>query len=194
MGFFNSMAKKILGDPTKGYSEGIDETRRYSEQARAELTPYRKFGDNMLANMTTFMNTPRTQVTPETIASNPAYQFRLGQGLDALQNSAIAKGGLLSGNAMRAISDYGQESASQEYDNALRLNEDLYNNQFSRLMQALGVGQQAATGSAGIDMQTGNQLAQLMPGRSEANMRATMNMHQVAKDINDSIAKWFGKK
>lgn len=50
--------------------------------------------------------------------ADPGYQFRLDQGNKAIERSAAARGGLLSGAAVKAASDYGQGSASQEYQNA----------------------------------------------------------------------------
>lgn len=49
---------------------------------------------------------------------DPGYRFRLAQGMDTVQNSAAARGGLLSGNTLKALSDYGQNTASNEYMNA----------------------------------------------------------------------------
>jgi len=52
------------------------------------------------------------------LSSDPGYQWRLDQGQKALERSSAARGGLLSGAAVKAASDYGQGSASQEYQNA----------------------------------------------------------------------------
>lgn len=49
----------------------------------------------------------------------PGYDFRLNQGLDAIQSSAAARGGLYSGAAMRDILKYGQDYATGEYTNYL---------------------------------------------------------------------------
>ena len=56
--------------------------------------------------------------TPSDLTSDPGYQFRLSEGLKALDASAASRGGLLSGNAGRALVDYGQVAGSQEYQNA----------------------------------------------------------------------------
>lgn len=56
---------------------------------------------------------------PSSITSNPGYQFRRQQGREGLENSAAARGGLLSGNALRGINEYEQDYASNEYDKAL---------------------------------------------------------------------------
>jgi hypothetical protein len=49
---------------------------------------------------------------------DPSYQFRLKEGQRALENSAAARGTLLSGATAKALQNYGQEAASQEYGNA----------------------------------------------------------------------------
>ena len=50
--------------------------------------------------------------------SDPGYQFRLQQGVNALDKSASSKGLLQSGAQAKAITGYGQNLASQEYQNA----------------------------------------------------------------------------
>jgi hypothetical protein len=49
--------------------------------------------------------------------NDPGYQFRLTQGTDALQNAAAAKGTLADSGTLKALIDYGQGAASQEYGN-----------------------------------------------------------------------------
>lgn len=76
-----------------------------------------------------------TQGAPDysSFFESPDYQFALKQGLNAVQNSAAAAGGLYSGNALRGITDYGQGLASQQY-----------NNYANRLAAIAGIGQTAA--------------------------------------------------
>lgn len=68
---------------------------------------------------------------------DPSYQFRLSEGLKAMQRTAAARGGLLSGGALKEAQRYGQGLASTEYGNA-----------FNRLASLAGVGQ-AATNQLG---------------------------------------------
>ena len=49
---------------------------------------------------------------------DPGYAFRLSEGNKQLNATAAARGGLISGNALKAGEDYGQAAASQEYSNA----------------------------------------------------------------------------
>lgn len=56
--------------------------------------------------------------TMEKFQQDPGYAFRMSEGLKALDRTAAARGGLISGGAMKAASRYGQDMASQEYQNA----------------------------------------------------------------------------
>jgi hypothetical protein len=53
----------------------------------------------------------------EAAQQDPGYQFRLQQGNDALQNAASARGTLNDSGTLKALLDYGQGAASQEYGN-----------------------------------------------------------------------------
>ena len=68
---------------------------------------------------------------------DPSYKFRLGEGLKALDRQAAARGGLISGGALKAAQRYGQDFASTEFGNA-----------YNRLAGLAGVGQ-TATGAMG---------------------------------------------
>ena len=50
--------------------------------------------------------------------ADPGYAFRMSEGMKALERSAAARGGLLSGATLKGITRYGQDAASQEYQNA----------------------------------------------------------------------------
>ncbi len=50
--------------------------------------------------------------------ADPGYGFRLAEGQKALDRQAAARGGLISGGALKAAQRYGQEMGSQEYTNA----------------------------------------------------------------------------
>ena len=69
------------------------------------------------------------------MSQDPGVAFRLKQGQQTLENSAAARGTLLSGATAKALVDYGQGAASQEYGNA-----------FNR---ALGVNQANNAGNLG---------------------------------------------
>jgi hypothetical protein len=49
---------------------------------------------------------------------DPGYGFRFSEGMKGLNATAAARGGLISGNALRAATAFGQDMGSQEYQNA----------------------------------------------------------------------------
>ena len=62
---------------------------------------------------------------------DPGYNFRKQQGLDNIQASAAAGGGLLSGAALKALNEYNSNLASQEYNNAWQRNQAQKQQQFA---------------------------------------------------------------
>lgn len=75
------------------------------------------------------------------LENTPGFQFRLGEGLKALQKSAAARGTLLTGGTLKGLERYAQDYASNEYGNRVNQLMDL-----SRL-GAGAAGQQATLGS-----------------------------------------------
>lgn len=69
--------------------------------------------------------------TGVTEQNDPGYAFRLQQGQNALQNSAAARGGLLSTGTAKSLADYNQNAASAEYGNV-----------YNRALQTYGTNQQ----------------------------------------------------
>ena len=132
------------------------------EQTRKDLMPYKQAGDTSLSQLMGQM-TPdgyfNQTYTGQDIYSDPSYQFRLQQGQDAIQSSAAAQGGLLSGATLKALQNYGQESASQEYSNAYnRFNAD-QTNRYNRLSNLVGIGQNAAVQVGNAGAQTAQAVA-----------------------------------
>lgn len=132
------------------------------EQTREDLMPYKQAGDTSLNQLMGQM-TPdgyfNQTYTGQDIYSDPSYQFRLQQGQDAIQSSAAAQGGLLSGATLKALQNYGQESASQEYSNAYnRFNAD-QTNRYNRLSNLVGIGQNAAAQVGNAGAQTAQAVA-----------------------------------
>lgn len=128
------------------------------KQGRLDLEPYRAFGGNALTDMQSWMSGPSGSFkapTMEDVQKTPGYQFRLDQGLDTVQNSAAARGGLLSGNALRSIDEYGQNFATGEYDTAYNRAVQEYMNELNKRMGFVNLGYGAAGGQAGLSQDFG---------------------------------------
>ena len=89
------------------------------------------------------------------LQNTPGYQWQLGQGEQAIQNSAAAKGGLIGGNTLTALQNYGQGQANQTWQQYLGNYMSGYFNPMTNLAQngqnaALGVGALGANAANGI--------------------------------------------
>ena len=77
--------------------------------------------------------------------ADPGYQFRLSEGLKAMERGAAARGGLQSGAALKAAQRYGQEYASGEYTNAFNRYQAERAARLNPLQSLSGVGQTTAS-------------------------------------------------
>lgn len=161
----NSQAKAAKSAANQQYQASKEATQVQKDmydQTRKDLSPYAQAGSNALKQLVGGMR-PNGQFMQEysgqDIYDDPSYQFRLQQGQDSIQSGAAAQGGLLSGATQKALLSYGQDAASQEYGNAYnRFNAD-QTNQYNRLSNLVGLGQNAAAQQGNAGMQTAQAVA-----------------------------------
>lgn len=77
----------------------------------------------------------------EDYEADPGYGFRMSEGMKALERSAAARGGLLSGTTLKGVQRFGQDLASQEYQNAFNRYQVNRANQLNPLQSLMGAGQ-----------------------------------------------------
>lgn len=135
--------------------------------------------------------------------SNPAYQFQLKQGQQALDRSSAARGMGASGAQMKAAQQYGQNLASQEYDKQYNRASSEFGDYFNRLAGLSQGGQQAAGSMAQAGNQyaagSGNTLGNLSNAQTgilgqQANARAsgyTANANALNQGLN-SLTNLYG--
>ena len=115
--------------------------------------PWRQAGITAL-NKLIPMSTEYTPFGMKQFQQDPGYAFRMQEGMKALERSAAARGGLLSGGMLKGAQQYGQGLASQEYMNAFNRYQAERNAQLNPLQSLAGVGQTATNqlGQAGQTM------------------------------------------
>jgi hypothetical protein len=88
--------------------------------------------------------------------SDPGYQFRMDQGQQALERSAAARGGLMSGAALKDTARFSQGLASQDYQAAFDRFKSNQASKINPLQSISGAGQTAsnALGQAGQNFAT----------------------------------------
>lgn len=90
------------------------------------------------------------QFTEADMTKDGGYDFRMGEGQKSVGNQFAASGNLLSGAAMKALTRFNQDFASNEYNNAYgRFNND-QTNQYNRLAGIQVAGQNAINSTNGL--------------------------------------------
>lgn len=108
--------------------------------------------------------------------ADPGYQFSVDQGTQALQRSAAAKGGLMSGAALKDLSKYAQGTAAQEYQSVYDRYNTNQNNLYSRLAGVSTAGQGMATTSGQAGTAAANN--SIVPLQNAAQINATGQVAQ----------------
>jgi hypothetical protein len=111
-----SSAKSAASTQAAAANRAAEIQQQQFEQTRADQEPWRKAGVNALGKLEGMAD--YTPFSMDTFSRDPGYGFRLAEGQKALASKARARGGLVSGQTLKGMQDYAQESASQEYSNA----------------------------------------------------------------------------
>lgn len=189
-----------------------DAATRAMQQSAAQTAPWRTTGENAL---NTYWE--KLQAGPGEFTKSPGYDWRLSQGVNALERGAAAKGRQLSGAQGKALTRYGQDYGSGEYQNWLNqwyqsltpyqnlstMGANAATNQATNMYQgnmALGNAQAAGTmGVANTDMNQANQWQIMSPnqwwgqmmgsgGLQNLNQMYSVNPQQQQTQQNNGIA------
>jgi hypothetical protein len=180
-----STAKSAAKTQAAAAGQASDLQREIFEQTRADQAPYREAGYKALTELQrTAGNVPGAfKFGAGDYQADPGYAFRLAEGQKALDRQAAARGGLISGGALRAAQRYGQEMGSQEFGNAYNRALTGYNtgvaseNQlYNRQAGLAGIGQTSTNlvGQAGQNYATN--VGNLMTGAGAAQAAGQVGM------------------
>ena len=170
-----AQAAEKAGDLSLLVAERQIESQEKQFAAQAALQePWRQAGIGALNKLQTASD--YTPFGTAQFQADPGYAFRLSEGQKALDRSAAARGGLISGGAMKAAQRFGQDLGSQEYQNAYNRALTGYNADvareatgYNRLAALAGYGQTATgqIGAAGQNM--ASNVGNLMTSGAAAN-------------------------
>jgi len=104
----------------------------------------------------------------EQFQQDPGYAFRQAEGLKALERSAAARGNLLSGSTLKGVQRFGQDLASQEYQNAFNRYQVERSARLNPLQSLMGSGQSATNVLTGAAGQMGQNEASNIYGAGQA--------------------------
>lgn len=133
------------------------------DQNRADMQPWREAGMGQLSQLTAGLK-PGGEFNRNfgmaDFQADPGYAFRQAEGQKAIDNSAASRGSALSGATLKALTRFGQDTASNEYQNSYnRWNNDV-SNRFNRISGVAGTGQQATQQIGQYGQSTAGNIAQ----------------------------------
>ena len=145
-------ASKAAGTQSAASDRAAELQNQQFQQNFARQKPFYDVGVNALPEL---VNASKyTNFGMDQFQADPGYAFRLGEGTKALERSAAARGGLLSGGTGKALQRFGQELGSQEYTNAFNRYQAERQARLGPLQSLTGMGQTTAQqiGAAGQNM------------------------------------------
>ena len=113
------------------------------KESTALQEPWRKAGEQAL-NKLIPLASEYQPFGMQQFQQDPGYAFRMSEGMKALDRTAAARGGLLSGATLKGAQRYGQELGSQEYQNAFNRYQAERTARLQPLQSLAGVGQTTA--------------------------------------------------
>ena len=146
------------------------------QQGREDLAPYRESGYTALKDIERMKPFLTAQFGPDQFAQylDPSMAFRQKIGTQATERMANVGGGAISGNTLRALTDYGQNLASTEYGNAFGRFQTDRTNIYNTLANIAGMGQGAVNTGVNAGQNYASQLTGLTTGSAAAQAAGTV--------------------
>jgi hypothetical protein len=153
------------------------------DKTQANLAPYMNSGTNALASLNYGLGVgPKSGASagsgaygsltaPFTAAdytASPGYAWQMSQGIDAVQNSASAAGGIGGGNTLKGLTTFGQGLANSDYQQAYQNYLAQQQQRYGMLSNTAGSGQNAAAGLGAIGTTVGGQVGGNIIGAGNA--------------------------
>ncbi|QBQ99258.1 DNA transfer protein p32 [Paraburkholderia pallida] len=157
------------------------------------LQPYNQTGQAALSTLT---GTPQLLATLNQPINNtnwqqymsPAYNFQLQQGDQAIQNSAAAQDGALSGSALKSLVNYNQNMAGTAFQNAFADYQTQNSNIYNRLANLANLGENAASGVGQAAVSTGNSIANTTTSAGNAAAAADVGIgNSISGSVNSGL-------
>jgi hypothetical protein len=167
-----SAASSAADTQAAATGQAADLQYKMFQEQQAAQKPWLEAGGRALGKLETAAD--YTPFSMNQFNADPGYAFRLSEGQKALERSAAARGGLISGGALKAATRYGQDMGSQEYTNAFNRYQTERAARLQPLQSLAGVGQTAANTMGQNAGMYGTNVGNLMTSGAAASAAGTM--------------------
>jgi len=160
-------AKKSAKAQKQAAKTSSDTTMQMFYQNREDLAPWRTAGARSLTALEGLLKEGPGQYT-----ASPGYQFRLGEGLKAIDRMSAARGGFGGGAHGKGLVRFAEDYATNDYDNFLQR----YYKKLAPYQSLAGLGQTSAVQTTQLGAQAAERVGagQLYAGQVQSNMYTNM--------------------
>jgi hypothetical protein len=147
-----------------------------ADQARADYAPYRATGEQATTALNGLMKDPNS------ITSDPGYQFGLSQGVQGIDRSAAGSGSLYSGATLKALDRYGQNYAGTKLNDA-----------YARYGNVAQLGLSAVNGTTNSGQNAQNQISNNLIGKGNVQAASDLaNGTAISNGLSQAVAAYTG--
>ena len=163
-------AQKAAETQAAATREAIAQQREMFDIQNEQQRPYRESGYTALKDIAGMRDYLTKQFGQEDFQAgiDPSYNFRFQQGNLATTNLANQAGGLVGGNALQGLTNYGQGAASTEYQNAFNRFQTQRGNIYNTLAGIAGIGQTAQKQTSDLAQNVAGNIGQATIGIGNA--------------------------
>ena len=182
-----SSARSAAGTQAAAADRAAELQQQQFERQVELQAPFREAGMRALPELEA-----ASRYTPfgmDKFQADPGYAFRLSEGQKALDRSAAARGGLISGGALKAAQRFGQEMGSQEYTNAFNRYQTERQARLNPLQSLAGVGQTSVNQLGAAGQNYANAAGEAMGAAGQARASGYMGM---ANAISGGVGQYLG--
>ena len=178
-------ANKAAGIQAQGAQAGIAEQRRQFDITQEQLSPFREAGVSALEQQQALLGLSgqeAQQTAFSGLQESPGQQFLRKRAQRNLVRNQSAIGGLGGGNVRSALVEQGAGFAAQDLQN-----------QFGRLGQLAGQGQQAGTNIGQFGAQAAGNIANLQQAGSQARASGILGGQQARSQATGQVLQLGGQ-
>jgi hypothetical protein len=182
----SSASKSAANTQAAAANNAAQLTDEQFQQTRQDQMPWLQAGARALNKLEGAAD--YTPFSYNAMTADPGYAFRLSEGQKALDRAAAARGGLISGSALKAAERYGQDMGSQEYTNAFNRYQQERAAKLQPLQSLAGVGQTTAANLGAAGAANANAMGNYLTGGAAASAAGTVGQ---ANALNQGVSTYL---
>lgn len=170
-------------------SENLEFQREMAEMQRQDFAPWRDMGVQALDKIWTGIESGEFEVGKLDLTQDPGYQFRMAEGIKAIDRSASARGKLIGTSHDKNIIRFAEGTAANEYANAYARELEERNRRFNMLSGLSQGGQASAAGQAQASGRLATTGGNIMSNVGQAQNIAAANIGAVRGSAYDDYGQ-----